>query len=125
MKKLNLLTFFFIISFGPNVFAGGTDCGSGECPVLERAKDVGDAALKDLAPYIGVAVVVALASSDSLGNDFISQVDKNPYKKGIQMVDVSEKYSIDMLSFRNSYSFDPLKKNTYSFNLLEVKYKFN
>jgi hypothetical protein len=41
------------------------------------------------------------------------------------MVDVSEKYSIDMLSFRNSYSFDPLKKNTYSFNLLEVKYKFN
>jgi hypothetical protein len=42
---------------------------------------VGDAALKDLAPYIGVAVVVALASSDSLGNDFISQVDKNPYQE--------------------------------------------
>ena len=110
MKKLNLLTFFFILSFGPNVFAGGTDCGSGECPVLERAKDVGDAALKDLAPYIGVAVVVALASSDSLGNDFISQVDKNPYQNGIQMINESQKYSIDMLSFRNSYSFDPLKK---------------
>ena len=125
MNRLNILTFFFILSFGPNVFAGGTDCGSGECPVLERAKDVGDAALKDLAPYIGVAVVVALVSSDSLGNDFISQVDKNPYKKGIQMINESQKYSIDMLSFRNSYSFDPLKKNIYSFNLLEVKYKFN
>ena len=35
--------------------AGATDCGSGECPVYERAKDVGDAAIKDLAPYIGVA----------------------------------------------------------------------
>ena len=125
MNRLNILTFFFILSFGPNVFAGGTDCGSGECPVLERAKDVGDAALKDLAPYIGVAVVVALASSDSLVNDFISQVDKNPYQNGIQMINESQKYSIDMLSFRNSYSFDPLKKNTYSFNLLEVKYKFN
>jgi len=125
MKRLHLLTFFFILSFGPNIFAGGTDCGSGECPVLERAKDVGDAALKDLAPYIGAAVVIALASSDGLGNDFISQVDKNPYQNGIQMIDQSQKYSIDMLSFRNSYSFDPLKKNTYSFNLLEVKYKFN
>ena len=125
MNRLNILTFFFILSFGPNVFAGGTDCGSGECPVLERAKDVGDAALKDLAPYIGVAVVVALASSDSLGNNFISQVDKNPYQNGIQMINESQKYSIDMLSFRNSYSFDPLKKNIYSFNLLEVKYKFN
>ena len=125
MNRLNILTFFFILSFGPNVFDGGTDCGGGECPVLERAKEVGGAAVKELAPCMCAAVVVALESSDSIGNDFISEVDKNPYKKGIQMVVVSEKYSIDMLSFRNSYSFDPLKKNTYSFNLLEVKYKFN
>ena len=125
MKKLNLLTFFFILSFGPNVYAGGTDCGSGECPVLERAKDVGDAALKDLVPYIGVALVVGLVSSSDVGDSFLGQVDKNPYQNGIQAINESQKYSIDMLSFRNSYSFDPLKKNTYSFNLLEVTYKFN
>ena len=125
MKKLNLLSFFFILSFGPNAYAGGTDCGSGECPVLERAKDVGDAALKDLVPYIGVALVVTLASSNGVSDSFLDQVDKSPYQSGIQMIDEAQKYSVDVLPLTNSYSFDPLKKNTYSLNLLEIKYKFN
>lgn len=58
-KNLLLLTLIFSsLAFNSNVYAGGTDCGSGECPVLERAKDEGDAALKDLVPYIGLALVI-------------------------------------------------------------------
>lgn len=59
--------------------AGATDCGSGECPVLERAKDVGDSAIKDLAPYIGVALVIGLAQSAGAGSSdsLINNVDKN------------------------------------------------
>ena len=107
--------------------AGGTDCGSGECPVLERAKDVGDSAIKDLAPYIGVALVIGLAQSTGEGSSdsLINIVDKNTYQNGIQLLDPTSKYSIDVISFSNHHSFDPLKKNNYSFNILEIKYKFN
>ena len=125
-KNLLLLTLIFSsLAFNSNVYAGGTDCGSGECPVLERAKDVGDAALKDLVPYIGLALVIGLVSSDGMGNGFYGEVDKNPYQNGIQIVDESFKYSVDILSLSNSFSYDPLEKNTFSFNLLEVKYKLN
>ena len=107
--------------------AGATDCGSGECPVYERAKDVGDAAIKDLAPYIGVALVIGLAQSTGGGSSdsLINNVDKNSYQNGIQLLDPTSKYSIDVISFSNHHSFDPLRKNNYSFNILEIKYKFN
>ena len=107
--------------------AGATDCGSGECPVYERAKDVGDAAIKDLAPYIGVALVIGLAQSTGEGSSdsLINIVDKNSYQNGIQLLDPASKYSIDVISFSKHNSFDPLRKNNYSFNILEIKYKFN
>lgn len=107
--------------------AGATDCGSGECPVYERAKDVRDAAIKDLVPYIGVALVIGLVQSTGGGSSYslINNVDKNSYQNGIQLLDPTSKYSIDVISFSNHHSFDPLRKNNYSFNILEIKYKFN
>ena len=124
-----LIKFFcvFLLSISQITMAGATDCGSGECPVLERAKDVGDSAIKDLAPYIGVALVIGLAQSAGAGSSdsLINNVDKNSYKNGIQLLDPASKYSIDVISFSNHISFDPLKKNNYSYNILEIKYKFN
>ena len=124
-----LIKFFcvFLVSISQISMAGATDCGSGECPVYERAKDVGDAAIKDLAPYIGVALVIGLAQSTGGGSSdsLINIVDKNTYQNGIQLLDPTSKYSIDVISFSNHHSFDPLKKNNYSFNILEIKYKFN
>ena len=124
-----LIKFFcvFLVSISQISIAGATDCGSGECPVYERAKDVGDAAIKDLAPYIGVALVIGLAQSTGGGSSdsLINIVDKNTYQNGIQLLDPTSKYSIDVISFSKHNSFDPLKKNNYSFNILEIKYKFN
>jgi hypothetical protein len=124
-----LIKFFcvFLVSISQISMAGATDCGSGECPVYERAKDVGDAAIKDLAPYIGVALVIGLAQSTGGGSSdsLINIVDKNTYQNGIQLLDPTSKYSIDVISFSKHNSFDPLKKNNYSFNILEIKYKFN
>jgi hypothetical protein len=124
-----LIKFFcvFLVSISQISMAGATDCGSGECPVYDRAKDVGDAAIKDLAPYIGVALVIGLAQSAGAGSSdsLINNVDKNSYKNGIQLLDPASKYSIDVISFSNHISFDPLKKNNYSYNILEIKYKFN
>ena len=124
-----LIKFFcvFLLSTSQISMAGSTDCGSGECPVLERAKDVGDSAIKDLAPYIGVAIVFGLAQSAGGGSSdsLIDNVDKNSYQNGIQLLDPASKYSIDVLSFSNHIAFDPLRKNNYSYNILEIKYKFN
>ena len=127
MKYLIKLCCIFLISISQISMAGATDCGSGECPVYERAKDVGDAAIKDLAPYIGVALIIGLAQSAGGGSSesLINNVDKNSYQNGIQLLDQASKYSIDVISFSNYNSFDPLKKNNYSYNILEIKYKFN
>jgi hypothetical protein len=127
MKYLTKFFYVFLVSISQISMAGATDCGSGECPVYERAKDVGDAAIKDLAPYIGVALVIGLAQSTGGGSSdsLINIVDKNTYQNGIQLLDPASKYSIDVISFSNHNSFDPLKKNNYSFNILEIKYKFN
>jgi hypothetical protein len=127
MKYLTKFFCVFLVSISQISMAGATDCGSGECPVYERAKDVGDAAIKDLAPYIGVALVIGLAQSTGGGSSdsLINIVDKNTYQNGIQLLDPTSKYSIDVISFSKHNSFDPLKKNNYSFNILEIKYKFN
>ena len=127
MKYLIKLFCVFLVSISQISMAGATDCGSGECPVLERAKDVGDSAIKDLAHYIGVALVIGLAQSAGAGSSdsLINNVDKNSYKNGIQLLDPASKYSIDVISFSNHISFDPLRKNNYSYNILEIKYKFN
>ena len=127
MKHLIKIFCVFLLSISQISMAGGTDCGSGECPVLERAKDVGDSAIKDLAPYIGVALVIGLAQSTGEGSSdsLINIVDKNSYQNGIQLLDPASKYSIDVISFSKHNSFDPLRKNNYSFNILEIKYKFN
>jgi len=127
MKYLTKFFCVFLVSISQISMAGAADCGSGECPVYERAKDVGDAAIKDLAPYIGVALVIGLAQSTGGGSSdsLINIVDKNTYQNGIQLLDPTSKYSIDVISFSNHNSFDPLKKNNYSFNILEIKYKFN
>jgi len=52
-------------------------------------------------------------------------LDKNDYDNGIQLLDPSSKYSIDVLSFSDHNSFDPLRKNNFSVNVFEIKYKFN
>ena len=126
MKSLKIIVIILTFSLSPNIYAGATTCGSGECPVLERGKDVGDAALKEMVPYIGAAIVIGLAaSSSSAADSYINNIDKSPFQSGIQLLKEENKYTIDVLTFKNSYSYDPLKKNNYSFNVLEIKYKFN
>ncbi|MDA7802727.1 hypothetical protein N9K08_01015 [Gammaproteobacteria bacterium] len=127
MIKFKAFVFITIFSFSSIATAGATECGSGECPVLERAKDVGDAAIKDLAPYIGFALIIGLAQSGGASSldSAMFGLDKNNYDNGIQLLDPSSKYSIDVLSFSDHNSFDPLRKNNFSVNVFEIKYKFN
>ena len=126
MKTVKIIAIILTFSLSSNIYADATSCGSGECPVLERAKDVGDAALKEMAPYIGAAIVIGLAaSSGSAADSYINNIDKSPFQSGIQLLEEENKYTIDVLTFKNSYSYDPLKKNNYSLNVLEIKYKFN
>jgi Na+/proline symporter len=84
MKSLKIIVIILTFSLSSNIYAYTTSCGSGECPVLERAKDVGDAALKEMAPYIGAAIVIGLAaSSGSAADSYINNIDKSPFQGGI------------------------------------------
>jgi len=70
---------------------------------------------------IGLAQSGGASSLDSA----MFGLDKNDYDNGIQLLDPSSKYSIDVLSFSDHNSFDPLRKNNFSVNVFEIKYKFN
>ena len=101
MIKFKAFVFITIFSFSSIATAGATECGSGECPVLVQS---GGASSLDSAMF---------------------GLDKNDYDNGIQLLDPSSKYSIDVLSFSDHNSFDPLRKNNFSVNVFEIKYKFN
>ena len=100
MKSVKIIAIILTFSLSSNIYAGATSCGSGECPVLERGKDVGDAALKEMAPYIGAAIVIGLAaSSSSAADSYINNIDKSPFQSGIQLLEEKNKYTIDAVSY--------------------------
>ena len=79
-----------------------------------------------MALYIIAAIVIGLAaSSGSAADSYMNNIDKSPFQRGIQLIEEENKYTKDVLTFKNSYSYDPLKKNNYSLNVLKIKYKFN
>ena len=64
MKKL-ILSFLFLPSL-----VMGDHCDNGACPALEHLKDTGDEVAKDLLPYLGVGLILAVTMNS--GSDPVS-----------------------------------------------------
>ena len=69
MKKL-ILSFLFLPSL-----AMGDHCDGGACPALEHIKDTGDEVAKDLLPYLGVGLILAVTMNSGSDQSSLSYIN--------------------------------------------------
>ena len=127
MKKL-VLSFLFLPSL-----VIGDHCDDGACPVLEHIKDTGDEVAKDLLPYLGVGLILAVAmqpGSDAASLSYINFDSQNRIN-GIKIYDNKKYLSVNAFT-RNYEKFeypsiynDAIFKKNHGFNILEFKINLN
>ena len=53
----------------------GDHCDGGACPVLEHIKDTGDEVAKDLLPYLGVGLILAVTMNSGSDQSSLSYIN--------------------------------------------------
>ena len=69
MKKL-ILSFLFLPSL-----VMSDHCDNGACPALEHIKDTGDEVAKDLLPYLGVGLILAITMNSGSDQSSLSYIN--------------------------------------------------
>ena len=69
MKKL-ILSFLFLPSL-----VMGDHCDGGACPALEHFKDTGDEVAKDLLPYLGIGLILAVTMNSGSDQSSLSYIN--------------------------------------------------
>ena len=67
----------------------GDHCDGGACPVLEHIKDTGDEVAKDLLPYLGVGLILAVTMNSGSDQSSLSYInfDTQNRPNGIKIYD--------------------------------------
>ena len=101
MKKL-ILSFLFL----PSMLMGD-HCDGGACPVLEHIKDTGDEVAKDLLPYLGVGLILAVNMNSGSDQSSLSYInfDTQNRPNGIKIYDNKKYISVNAFT-RNYENFE-------------------
>ena len=93
MKKL-ILSFLFLPSL-----VMGDHCDGGACPALEHFKDTGDEVAKDLLPYLGVGLILAVTMNSGSDQSSLSYInfDSQNRPNGIKSMIIKDIFQL-MLS---------------------------
>ena len=111
----------------------GDHCDGGACPVLEHIKDTGDEVAKDLLPYLGVGLILAVTMNSGSDQSSLSYINFDTHNRpnGIKIYDNKKYISVNAFT-RNYENFeypsiynDDLFKTNDSFNILEFKINLN
>ena len=127
MKKL-ILSFLFLPSL---VMAD--HCDGGACPALEHIKDTGDEVAKDLLPFLGVGLILAVTMNSGSDQTSLSIINFDTHNRpnGIKIYDNKKYISVNAFT-KNYENFeypsiynDDLFKTNLGFNILEFKINLN
>ena len=127
MKKL-ILSFLFL----PSIVIGD-HCDGGACPVLEHIKDTGDEVAKDLLPYIGIGLILAVSMQSGSDQSSLSYINYDAQNRlnGIKVYGKNKYFSVNAFT-RDYETFeypsiynDDLLKTSQSFNIIEFKINLN
>ena len=127
MKKLILGSLF------APLFLMGNHCDGGACPALEHIKDTGDEVAKDILPYLGIGLILAVTMNSGTDQSSLSYInfDTQNRPNGIKIYDNKKYISVNAFT-RNYESFeypsiynDELFKANHGFNILEFKINLN
>ena len=127
MKKL-ILSFLFLPSL-----VMSDHCDGGACPALEHFKDTGDEVAKDLLPYLGVGLILAVTMNSGSDQSSLSYInfDSQNRPNGIKIYDNKRYISVNAFT-RNYENFkypsiynDDLFRTNHGFNILEFKINLN
>ena len=127
MKRL-ILSFLFL----PTLVMGD-HCDNGACPALEHIKDTGDEVAKDLLPYLGVGLILAVTMNSGTDQSSLSYInfDTQNRPNGIKIYDNKKYISVNAFT-RNYENFeypsiynDDLFKTNHGFNILEFRININ
>ena len=127
MKKL-ILSFLFL----PSIVIGD-HCDGGACPVLEHIKDTGDEVAKDLLPYIGIGLILAVSMQSGSDQSSLSYINYDAQNRlnGIKVYGKNKYFSVNAFTrdyenfeYPSIYNYD-LLKTSQSFNIIEFKINLN
>ena len=127
MKKL-ILSFLFL----PSIVMGD-HCDGGACPVLEHIKDTGDEVAKDLLPYIGIGLILAISMQSGSDQSSLSYINYDAQNRlnGIKVYGKNKYFSVNAFTrdyetfeYPSIYNYD-LLKTSQSFNIIEFKINLN
>ena len=127
MKKL-ILSFLFL----PSIVMGD-HCDGGACPVLEHIKDTGDEVAKDLLPYIGIGLILAVSMQSGSDQSSLSYINYDAQNRlnGIKVYGKNKYFSVNAFTrdyetfeYPSIYNYD-LLKTSQSFNIIEFKINLN
>ena len=111
----------------------GDHCDGGACPALEHFKDTGDEVAKDLLPYLGVGLILAVTMNSGSDQSSLTYInfDTQNRPNGIKIYDNKRYITVNAFT-RNYESFeypsiynDDLFKANHGFNILEFKINLN
>jgi len=127
MKKL-ILSFLFL----PSIVIGD-HCDGGACPVLDHIKDTGDEVAKDLLPYIGIGLILAVSMQSGSDQSSLSYINYDAQNRlnGIKVYGKNKYFSVNAFTrdyetfeYPSIYNYD-LLKTSQSFNIIEFKINLN
>ena len=127
MKKL-ILSFLFL----PSILIGD-HCDGGACPALEHFKDTGDEVAKDLLPYIGIGLILAVSMQSGSDQSSLSYINYDAQNRlnGIKVYGKNKYFSVNAFTrdyetfeYPSIYNYD-LLKTSQSFNIIEFKINLN
>jgi len=127
MKKL-ILSFLFL----PSIVIGD-HCDGGACPALEHFKDTGDEIAKDLLPYIGIGLILAVSMQSGSDQSSLSYINYDAQNRlnGIKVYGKNKYFSVNAFTrdyetfeYPSIYNYD-LLKTSQSFNIIEFKINLN
>jgi len=127
MKKL-ILSFLFL----PSIVIGD-HCDGGACPALEHFKDTGDEVAKDLLPYIGIGLILAVSMQSGSDQSSLSYINYDAQNRlnGIKVYGKNKYFSVNAFTrdhetfeYPSIYNYD-LLKTSQSFNIIEFKINLN
>ena len=127
MKKL-ILSFLFL----PSIVMGD-HCDGGACPALEHFKDTGDEIAKDLLPYIGIGLILAVSMQSGSDQSSLSYINYDAQNRlnGIKVYGKNKYFSVNAFTrdyenfeYPSIYNYD-LLKTSQSFNIIEFKINLN
>jgi hypothetical protein len=127
MKKL-ILSFLFL----PSIVMGD-HCDGGACPALEHFKDTGDEVAKDLLPYIGIGLILAVSMQSGSDQSSLSYINYDAQNRlnGIKVYGKNKYFSVNAFTrdyetfeYPSIYNYD-LLKTSQSFNIIEFKINLN